>query len=353
MSEWFTIAWRDGAVVMLDQRRLPAEEVYLTYTDVQGVASGIRDMVIRGAPAIGIAAAMGVALAAKGAPSRGALEATIPAAIDELGRTRPTAVNLFWALERMRRAYESLSGQSLSVVKDALVAESEQILAEDIEACRQLGAHGAALIPDGATVLTHCNAGGLATGGYGTALGVIRAAVEQGKKIQVISDETRPYLQGARLTAWELHRDGIDVTVISDVAAGHLISRGEVDCVVVGSDRTVANGDVCNKIGSYTLAVLCRESGIPWYAAVPLSTIDLTLATGAEIPIEERPAEEVTQFAGTRIVPPGVPVRNPAFDVTPARFVSAIITEAGVAYPPYAESLRALVEGSWDPPGPL
>jgi len=346
VSDWFTIEWHDGAVVMLDQRRLPTEEVYLTYTDVDGVATGIRDMVIRGAPAIGIAAAMGVAIAANSAGPDDDLDATITETVAKLGATRPTAVNLFWALDRMEAVYAGVREQGLEAVQRALTDEAQAVLREDVAICRQIGEHGAPLIEDGARVLTHCNAGGLATGDYGTALAVIRMAAESGKKLTVFADETRPYLQGARLTSWELDKDGIDVTVIADNAAGHFISRGEVDCVVVGSDRTVANGDVCNKIGTYTLAVLCKRHSIPFYAAVPISTIDLTMADGASIPIEERPRDEVANFAGTPTVPNGVKVRNPAFDVTPHELVTGIITERGVARPPFTESLRALVAKS-------
>jgi methylthioribose-1-phosphate isomerase len=341
-NAWATIEWRDESVVMLDQRRLPLEEIYQTYTDVEGVATGIRDMVIRGAPAIGIAAAMGMALAVRRASSGTDRDAEIERAHGLLAATRPTAVNLFWALDRMKRQWAQVRTLAPLAAADAMLLEAELVLEQDIAICKRIGEHGADLIPDGATVLTHCNAGALATGAWGTALSVIRGAVAQGKHIRVLADETRPYLQGARLTSWELHRDGIDVTVIADNAAGHFISRGEVDCVIVGSDRTVANGDVCNKIGTYTLGVLCAENNVPFYAAVPLSTIDLSLADGSLIPIEERPREEVACFTGTPIIPPGVKVRNPAFDVTPARMVTAIVTEVGVARAPYTTSLRAL-----------
>ncbi|MFT5431481.1 MAG: methylthioribose-1-phosphate isomerase [Myxococcota bacterium] len=346
---WFTIQWdpeiEGGAVVMLDQRRLPCEEVYLTCLDVESVAVGITDMVIRGAPAIGIAAAMGVALAAKNAADTDDLDAVVAGAVARLADTRPTAVNLFWALDRMERVYRTVQQADVAAVRDRLLEEAIAIHTEDVAICRRIGEHGAHLVPRGGTVLTHCNAGALATAAWGTALSVIRVANEEGRLARVFADETRPYLQGARLTSWELHRDGIDVTVIADSAAGHFISRGEIDCVIVGSDRTVANGDVCNKIGTYALAVLCRENGIPFYAAVPVSTIDLTLSSGELIPIEERSADEVTQFTGTRVVPEGVKVRNPAFDVTPARLVTGIITERGIAYPPFAESLKAIVDG--------
>lgn len=324
---WAPVAWNDGALVLLDQRQLPTREVYVTCRTVEEVAAGITDMVVRGAPAIGITAAYGVALAAR-------LGVNLDEAIRTLGATRPTAVNLFWALDRMRRC---------DADPDALLAEAHRVLAEDKAICRAIGEHGEALIPDGATVLTHCNAGALATGAYGTALAVIREAVRRGKRIRVLADETRPYLQGARLTAWELWKDGIDVTVITDNMAGWLMQKGEVTCAIVGSDRTVRNGDVCNKIGTYSVAVLCRHHGLPFYAAVPVSTLDLTMATGAEIPIEERPAREVTHVGERQLVPGGVPVRNPSFDVTPAALVDAIITERGVARAPYTLSLPPLV----------
>ena len=264
--------------------------------------------------------------------------------IDQLSRTRPTAVNLFWALDRMKLCFAGVRGQSLDFIRQALLNEAQTIHTEDEAICRAIGEHGAALIPNNATVLTHCNAGALATADHGTALAVIRAAVRQGKNIRVLADETRPYLQGARLTAWELHRDNIAVTVICDSAAGHFMSRGEIDAVVVGSDRTVANGDVCNKIGTYPLAVLCNEHEVPFYAAVPRSTIDLTMESGSQIPIEERPAEEVTSWGGIRTVPEGVSVKNPAFDVTPAKFVTGIITEVGVARAPFHDTLPKMMD---------
>ncbi len=341
-KKWFTIQWQEGSVVMLDQRRLPLEEVYESYCSVEEVAVSIEKMVIRGAPAIGIAASMGVALAAHNATSEAECEQAVSSAIARLGDTRPTAVNLFWALERMQRKAQSLQGQSLTVVQEQLLAEANAILIEDVHICEALGRAGESLIPNGASVLTHCNAGALATGGYGTALGVIRAAADAGKSLSVLADETRPYLQGARLTAWELQKDDISVQVIADNMAGHLMSRGEVDCVIVGSDRTTATGDVANKIGTYTLAVLCRHHGIPFYAAVPMSTIDYSMDKGEQIPIEERGPEEVTHHGSERKVPEGVGVRNPAFDVTPAALVTAIITERGVAKPPYTDSLAAL-----------
>lgn len=328
---------------MLDQRKLPTQEEYATYTDVDGVANGIRAMVIRGAPAIGVAAGYGVALAAHTARPGDDLDQVLGRSFDLLSRTRPTAVNLFWALDRMKLCFAENRSQSLETIRSALLKEAQSIHTEDEIVCRAIGEFGADLIPDGATVLTHCNAGALATADHGTALAVIRAAVNQGKKIRVLADETRPYLQGARLTSWELYRDGIDVTVICDSAAGHFLSRGDVDAVVVGSDRTVANGDVCNKIGTYPLAVLCHENDVPFYAAVPRSTIDLTLESGADIPIEERPAEEVTMWGGRRTVPEGVAVRNPAFDVTPSKYVTGVITEVGVAQAPYETSLAELM----------
>ena len=341
-NKWFAIQWQEGSVVMLDQRRLPLEEVYESYSSVEQVAVAIEKMVIRGAPAIGIAAAMGVSLAAHNASSIDECDQAIEQALVRLADTRPTAVNLFWALERMQHKAESLRGQSLPVIQEQLLTEANEILAEDARICETLGRAGASLIADGSRVLTHCNAGALATGGYGTALGVIRAAVDAGKTLSVFADETRPYLQGARLTAWELHKDDIPVQVIADNMAGHLMSRGEVDCVIVGSDRTTANGDVANKIGTYTLAVLCRHHDIPFYAAVPMSTIDYSMDKGEQIPIEERGEEEVTHHGSERKVPEGVGVRNPAFDVTPAALVTAIITERGVAKPPYSESLKRL-----------
>jgi methylthioribose-1-phosphate isomerase len=340
---WFTIKWDKGQVVMLDQRRLPTQEIYHRYSTVDEVASAIEEMVIRGAPAIGIAAAMGVALAVSRATRADSLDTLISQAVAQLGATRPTAVNLFWALARMEEKYRTLQGQSLQEIQFELIAEAERILLEDVAICRALGQQGAELMPNNGRILTHCNAGALATGGYGTALSVIRAAFENGKQIRVLANETRPYLQGSRLTSWELHRDGIDVTVIADSAAGYFIGRGEVDCVIVGSDRTVANGDVANKIGTYALAVLCKANKIPFYAAVPISTIDLSIPDGSHIPIEERSAGEIEQCGGVQSVPDGVPVRNPAFDVTPAELVTAIITERGIARPPYSESLPALV----------
>jgi len=336
-----TIEWNGDAVVMLDQRRLPAEEVYVACRDYREVAEAIRTMVIRGAPAIGVAAAMGVALGVRQAdPSR--LDEEFEEICRTLAATRPTAVNLFWAIERMRRVYEGVRGGSFGAVQATLLETALRMREEDIQVNRLIGWNGAELLASGMTVLTHCNAGALATAGYGTALGVIRAAVAAGKKIEVFADETRPFLQGARLTAWELMKDGIPVTIITDNMAGHFLKSGRIGCVIVGADRIAANGDVANKIGTYSLAVLARENQVPFYVAAPISTIDLSLASGDEIPIEERPAEEVTHVFGVRVAPEGAAVRNPAFDVTPHRYVTAIITQRGVARPPYAESLARI-----------
>ncbi|MEW5977231.1 MAG: S-methyl-5-thioribose-1-phosphate isomerase [Acidobacteriota bacterium] len=343
-----TLEWTDEGVVMIDQRRLPAEELYPVFRTYQEVAQAIKDMVVRGAPAIGVAAAMGVALGARRIASAdsAAVEREFLSVCDTLAATRPTAVNLFWAIERMKRVFRRQFGRSdWPAVVNALEAEAVRMHQEDIELNRQMGAHGAALIQSEARVLTHCNAGALATAGYGTALGVIRAAVDQGKKIQVFADETRPFLQGARLTAWELQKDGIPVTLITDNMAGHFMKSGSIDCVIVGADRIAANGDVANKIGTYTVAVLAKENNIPFYVAAPTSTLDLTLPTGAQIPIEQRPESEVTHVQGNAIAPSNVRVANPAFDVTPNRYVSAIITERGVARSPYTQSLAQLKAG--------
>lgn len=345
-----TIEWTDQGVRMIDQRRLPGEEVYLTCRDYDEVAEAIRGMVIRGAPAIGVAAAMGVALGIKnsGARTIPGLRCDFDRIAETLSRTRPTAVNLFWAIERMRSVFEaslarhSTDAQGVEAVRGDLEEEAKRILAEDIAINEAMGRHGAALLPDSGTVLTHCNAGALATGGYGTALGVIRAAVSQGKNIQVFADETRPFLQGARLTAWELAKDGIPVTLITDNMAGHFMKQGQIKAVIVGADRIAANGDTANKIGTYSVAVLAHENCVPFYVAAPLSTIDRSLASGEGIPIEERASAEVTQLGGVQIAPPSVPARHPAFDVTPHRYITAIITERGVAREPYTESLNAL-----------
>jgi methylthioribose-1-phosphate isomerase len=342
-----TIEWRDDAVIMIDQTRLPAEEVYNRYTDFQGVAAAIRGMIIRGAPAIGVAAAMGIALGARDivADGHGSFFRQLDNVCDVIGRTRPTAVNLFWAIARMKRLAEANRDKELDAIRAILREEAIRIEAEDLAICKAIGRNGSDLIPAGATVLTHCNAGGLATAGYGTALGVIRAAHESGKGVRVIADETRPWLQGARLTAWELMKDNIPVTLISDNMAGWLMQQGEIDCCVVGADRIAANGDTANKIGTYGVAVLAKEHGIPFYVAAPVSTFDLSLASGKEIPIEERAASEVTHIQGVAVAPAGVQVRNPAFDVTPARFVTAIITENGVAQGDYRQTLPPLVQG--------
>ncbi|ACD97297.1 S-methyl-5-thioribose-1-phosphate isomerase [Trichlorobacter lovleyi] len=339
-----TIEWRDDAVIMIDQTRLPMEEVYQRYTDFNAVAEAIRGMVVRGAPAIGVAAAMGVALGAREiiADTQESFFRQLENVCDVMARTRPTAVNLFWAIERMKQKALSLKGNPLETIRTGLKEEAIRIEAEDLAICKNIGRHGADLIPEGATILTHCNAGGLATAGYGTALGVIRAAHEAGKRIQVFSDETRPWLQGARLTTWELMKDSIPVTLISDNMAGFFMSRGEITCCVVGADRIAANGDTANKIGTFSVAVLAREHGIPFYVAAPVSTLDLSLADGSRIPIEERPSTEVTHIRGLPIAPEGVKVRNPSFDVTPAKYITAIITEYGVARGNYTQELAAL-----------
>ncbi len=337
------ISWHDGRVRLLDQTRLPVEEVWLEIGDERDLADAIKQMRVRGAPLIGITAAYGVALAAAritAADMPGFLT-ELDQAIEMLGATRPTAVNLFWALRRMRAVARGAT--TADEARSRLLAEARAIHEEDVAGNRMMGRIGADLIADGATVLTHCNAGALATGGYGTALGVIRAARESGKEVKVFVDETRPVLQGARLTAWELVREGIPATLIADSAAGSLMRRGLISCVVVGADRIAANGDVANKIGTYQAAVLAHEHGIPFYVAAPTSTLDLTLPNGDEIPIEERRAEEVTHFAALPTAPAGIRVFNPAFDVTPARYVSAIVTERGIARPPYGESLRGLL----------
>lgn len=338
-----TVSFEDDAVVMIDQRRLPGAEVLLHCRDHGEVAAAIKDMVIRGAPAIGVAAALGIALGVRRSAAEGpALAREFAAICESLRVTRPTAVNLFWAIERMRQRFEALLPAGGAALRDGLLEEALAIQREDLAACRRMGDLGAALLPDAARVLTHCNAGALATAGYGTALGVIRSAARDGKIVQVFADETRPYLQGARLTAWELMRDGIATTLIADNMAGHMMATGQVNAVVVGADRIAANGDVANKIGTYSVAVLAKENGIPFYVAAPVSTFDLATASGASIPIEERPEDEITHHAGTRLAPAGVGVRNPAFDVTPNRYVTAIVCERGVARAPYTESLRAL-----------
>lgn len=334
-----TIQWTDAGVVMIDQTRLPLEQTFVTCRTYLEVADAIKTMVIRGAPAIGVAAAMGVALGVR----EGADFETV---CKTLAATRPTAVNLFWGITRMTRLYASLEGAPRREVVLRMIEEAKQIRLEDIAICQAIGRNGEPLVPDGKTVLTHCNAGALATAGYGTALGVIRAAVSAGKKIDVFADETRPFLQGARLTAWELQQDGISTTVITDNMAGHFLRSGRIGCVVVGADRIAANGDVANKIGTYSVAVLAKENGIPFYVAAPVSTFDLTLASGDSIPIEQRSPDEVTHVFGMRIAPEKMAAENPAFDVTPARYVTAIICERGVARAPYEESLRKLAQAS-------
>ncbi len=344
-----TLEWTDEGVVMIDQRLLPTEEVYPVFRTYEEVARAIKEMVVRGAPAIGVAAAMGVALGARDTKTDDANEfdQAFNRICESLGSTRPTAVNLFWAIERMRRLYANLRNESrpLDEIRARLIEESKLMHEEDVATNRAMGRHGAALIPDGATVLTHCNAGALATAGYGTALGVIRAAVEAGKRIAVYADETRPFLQGARLTAWELSKDHIPVTLITDNMAGHFMKRGQIDCVVVGADRIAANGDVANKIGTYSVAVLAKENDIPFYVAAPISTLDLSIESGDRIPIEERSEREVTHVKEVQLAPAGVTIANPAFDVTPHRYIAAIITERGVARPPFQESLKRLAGG--------
>lgn len=341
-----TLRWKNGCLEMIDQRVLPARFEYLPYVDAAGMAEGIRSMVVRGAPAIGVAAAYGVALEAIKWRDAAADEFArkLSDAFEVLAASRPTAVNLFWALKRMRNLWDGLAGCPVAELAEALLAEAHEIRADDIRINRSMGAHGAALLADGARVLTHCNAGALATAGHGTALGVIRSAVEAGKKISVIADETRPFLQGARLTAWEMVQEKIPVTLITDNMAGFMMSRREVDAVIVGTDRVAANGDVVNKIGTYMVAVLARRHGIPFYVACPLSTIDLAIPDGASIPIEERPAFEVTGFRDCQWAAPGVAVRNPSFDVTPAELVTALITERGVVPQPDRKKIAALFE---------
>jgi methylthioribose-1-phosphate isomerase len=332
-----TIQWTDAGVVMIDQTRLPREQTFVTCRTYLEVADAIKTMVIRGAPAIGVAAAMGVALGVQ----EGADFETV---CKTLAATRPTAVNLFWGIKRMKDVYASLQGATREECVRSMVSEAQKVRLEDIAICEAIGRNGAVLVPDGKTVLTHCNAGALATAGYGTALGVIRAAVSAGKKIDVFADETRPFLQGARLTAWELQQDAIPTTIITDNMAGHFLRSGRIGCVVVGADRIAANGDVANKIGTYSVAVLAKENGVPFYVAAPVSTFDLTLASGDLIPIEERSPDEVTHFRGVPVAPEAIEAKHPAFDVTPAKYVTAIVCENGVARPPYEESLRKLAQ---------
>ncbi|MFA7399439.1 MAG: S-methyl-5-thioribose-1-phosphate isomerase [Sideroxydans sp.] len=368
-----TLRWFNNRLEMVDQRILPAAFEYLSYYTAASVAEGIRYMVVRGAPAIGVAAAYGVALEAlrlsnalegrhsglepessafnkldsrfRGNDSAEDFKAGMEAGFAVLAASRPTAVNLFWALQRMRKVWESVATQTPQQIAQRLLAEAHEILAEDIRINKAMGAHGAALLKDGARVLTHCNAGALATAGWGTALGVFRSAVEAGKKISVIADETRPFLQGARLTAWEMVQENIPVTLITDNMSGHLMAQGEIDAVVVGTDRVAANGDVANKIGTYMVAVLAKRHNIPFYVACPLSTIDLNIASGKDIPIEERSVEEVKGFRDYQWAAEGVKIRNPAFDVTPAELVTGLITERGVVLQPDAQSIRKLMAG--------
>jgi methylthioribose-1-phosphate isomerase len=339
-----TLEWTESGVRFIDQTKLPTEEVYVTCKTHEQVADVIRNMVVRGAPAIGVAAAMGIALGVNNskAETTGDLKRDFDAVCDLIGKTRPTAVNLFWAIRQMQEKFERIRIRPIPQIKRDLIEEAQRMHAEDIAANQAMGRHGATLMPSEGGVLTHCNAGALATAGYGTALGVIRAAVEQGKKIHVYADETRPFLQGSRLTAWELMKDGIPTTVISDNMAGAMMKQGKIGAIVVGADRIAANGDVANKIGTYTVAILAKEHGIPFYVAAPISTVDLACPDGAGIPIEQRNGKEVTHIAGKQMVPDGVAVENPAFDVTPAKYVAAIITERGVARAPYDESLRRL-----------
>jgi methylthioribose-1-phosphate isomerase len=341
-----TLEWTESGVRFIDQTKLPAEETYVTCKTYEQVADAIRNMVVRGAPAIGVAAAMGIALGVKNSKAENVseLKQEFNQICDVLGKTRPTAVNLFWAIRRMREKFELLRVRPLPQIKQALIKEAQRMHAEDIAANQAMGRFGATLMPANGGVLTHCNAGALATCGYGTALGVIRAAIEQGKKIHVYADETRPFLQGSRLTAWELMKDGIPTTVISDNMAGAVMKEGKIGAIVVGADRIAANGDVANKIGTYTVAVLAKENAIPFYVAAPFSTVDLETPDGSKIPIEQRNPKEVTHIGGKQMVPEGVQVENPAFDVTPAKYVAAIITERGIARAPYGESLRKLAE---------
>lgn len=341
-----TLEWTNDGVRFIDQTKLPTEETYVLSKTYEQVADAIRTMIVRGAPAIGVAAAMGIALGVRDSKAENVAE--LKGDLDHIcaviGATRPTAVNLFWAIRRMQEKFERLRIRPLARIKEELVEEAQRMHAEDIAANQLMGRHGATLMPSSGGVLTHCNAGALATAGYGTALGVIRAAVEQGKKIHVYADETRPFLQGARLTAWELMKDGIATTVISDNMAGAMMKQGKIRAIVVGADRIAANGDVANKIGTYTVAVLAHENEIPFYVAAPLSTVDLECPDGSKIPIEQRNPREVTHIAGKQMTPDGVSIENPAFDVTPAKYVNAIITERGIARAPYGQSLRKLAD---------
>jgi methylthioribose-1-phosphate isomerase len=339
-----TLEWTEAGVRFIDQTKLPTEEVYVTCATYQEVADAIRTMIVRGAPAIGVAAAMGIALGVKGikADNVAELRNQFGHICRLMGETRPTAVNLFWAIRRMQRRFEELSGRPLAEIRQRMIDEARLMHQEDIETNREMGRNGAVLLPASGSILTHCNAGALATAGYGTALGVIRSAVESGKQLHVYADETRPFLQGSRLTVWELMKDGIPTTLISDNMAGHIMSQGKIQAVIVGADRIAANGDTANKIGTYSVAILAKEHGIPFYVAAPFSTVDMETPDGSKIPIEERNSIEVTHISGKQIAPTGVDVRNPAFDVTPAKYITAIITERGVAKAPFSESLRSL-----------
>ncbi len=339
-----TLEWTADGVRFIDQTKLPTEEVYVTCSDYEEVADAIRTMIVRGAPAIGVAAAMGIALGTRDAEGDhvSELRRNFNQICDTMGETRPTAVNLFWAIDRMKARFEQLSEQPVAHIKQALIAEAQRMYVEDIAANEAMGKHGAVLLPSSGGVLTHCNAGALATCGYGTALGVIRAAIESGKTIHVFADETRPFLQGSRLTAWELMKDNIPTTVISDNMAGAMMRQGKIGAVIVGADRIAANGDVANKIGTYTVAVLAKEHGIPMYVAAPWSTVDMETPDGSKIPIEQRSSREVTHIAGKQMTPDGVKIENPAFDVTPNQYVTAIITERGVAKAPYSLTLKEM-----------
>lgn len=343
-----TVEWTKEGVRFIDQRRLPTEELYVTCQNYEEVAEAIRNMTVRGAPALGVSAAMGVAIGMQKCTATDAagFNRHFEHVARVIGETRPTAVNLFWGIKRMKEKLDSLTGQTIQQMKDTLVAEGQLMLLEDIAANEAMGQHGAVLMPSSGGVLTHCNAGALATCGYGTALGVIRAAVAAGKQIHVFADETRPFLQGSRLTAWELMQDGIPTTVIADNMAGAMMRLGKIKAVIVGADRIAANGDVANKIGTYSVAVLAKEHGIPFFVAAPCSTVDLNTPDGEHIPIEQRSPREVTHHAGMQVAPTGVMVENPAFDVTPSKFVTAIITERGIAKAPFVESLKDLADAA-------
>jgi len=345
------IQWTEDGVVLLDQRALPGEERYLTFRDYREIIGAIGDLTVRGAPAIGVTAAMGIARAVKEAPFRDREGMTdfFHRVCREFAASRPTAVNLFWAINRMTGRFEEEMERNPDGVPEALIEEARAVFDEDIRTNRALGRHGKSLIRDGARILTHCNAGALATAGYGTALGVVRAARDEGKRIHVFIDETRPVLQGARLTAWEMKKENIPATLITDGMAGFLMARGKIDLVITGADRIAANGDTANKIGTYSLAVLAGEHGLPFYIAAPLSTVDRTLAGGADIPIEERDPREVTGLAGRPVAPEGIGVWNPAFDITPNRLITAIITEKGVLEPPFLETLGACFKKTENP----